>query len=60
MAGYYIVKIIKINRAEASVKMHVRMFNPDGWKIHDSVGFGLQLLNNGKWKGALINKEISY
>jgi len=60
MGGYYDIKILAINRAEASVKMHIRMFNPDGSKIYDSVGFGLQLLENGRWKGSLIGKEISF
>ncbi|MEM8527528.1 MAG: hypothetical protein AAGG68_23000 [Bacteroidota bacterium] len=60
MGGYYDIKIIEINRAEASVKMRIRMFNYDAGKIYDSVGFGLQLLENGKWKGSLIGEEISF
>ncbi|MFK7934817.1 MAG: hypothetical protein AB8G22_15015 [Saprospiraceae bacterium] len=60
MPGYYIVKILKINPVEASVKLHIRMFNPDGARIYGSVGFGLQLLDNGKWKGSLIGNEISF
>jgi len=60
MAGYYDVKILEINQAEASVKMHIKMFNPDGSRIYESVGFGLHLLNNGKWKNSLIGQEISF
>lgn len=58
VVGYYEVKVLEINRDEASVKMHVRMFNPDGGKIYDSVGFGLQLLDNGKLKTSLLAKEV--
>ncbi|MEN0049401.1 MAG: hypothetical protein AAF806_20240 [Bacteroidota bacterium] len=58
--GYYKVKILEINQAEISVKMHVKMFNPDAGRIYDSVGFGLHLLNNGKWGNSLISEEISF
>lgn len=59
ISGYYMVKVLEINEDEASVKLNVRMFNPDGGRIYKSVGFGLVLLDNGKMETSLISEQLN-
>jgi len=60
MPAYYKAKVLNINKAEASTTIHLQVISPDSMQIYDSVGFGLHLLDNYKWKGNPIADEITY
>ncbi len=56
--GYYTVKVLEINEAETSVIFRIHMFNPDGTRIYESVGFGLQMLINSEIESSLLASEL--
>lgn len=60
MSSLYKVKILGIDKENASVTLRVKVIHPDAMRIHKTAGFALMLIDNFKWKGFPIADEISF